>query len=1182
MRTSHRPLPALRLLAIGLTLVAAPRELFCAPVNGDEAAVSGVVVDHAGAPVAGAEVWLLGGSYDDEAPQRRAETVTDDTGRFRFEQFTSDELLTPQQNQRLAAFLARDRQHRFGWVARLNRANAATLKIELRDAADFHGKLLGADGQPIAGAAVRPRFFYATTFREQGSEPLSLPAKLCDEFTATTAQDGSFVLRQLPKIGSVAAYVSAPGHGRPNLNWDLASSITLRLGRAGSIAGAVILPAEVALPEKLTLELRRQDEPATSDETFRLYYFASAEVAPDGGFEFADVPPGKYIVSLRQDRQATLYGFPSPPIAVAAGARVDDVKLRLQRAIKVTGLAVDNQYNEPVKDVGLQISTLGPDGKWLYGVYETTDAHGRFTAYVRPGKVVIKPFETPSGYLAALDHLDAEPIDAMEDVEAIIEIERSIQISGVVVDGAGQPVPGAELHRPASLRGLRRFDSPQPTRTDASGAFVLDGIDPADNLSLRVRSATAASDGAVLLGPEKLLEPLRLQISEANACRLHGRVVDESGKPAAGVKLAVQSNRAYDSKRINIRGLSTTVRVEELETDDDGRFESSALWPRDAYHVAITVEGYARAQSPRISGKAGELHDLGAILLRRTDGLVAGRVLDSSGKPVEGAEVFNAGDGLQPVSMVTDATGRFRLAGLFHGPVYVFVRKPGHRFTGASAAAGDEQVELTLWRDDQPPNVEPKAALPLDAADHEQLARWTIEELWALPRAKNKWLLVRYMARIDPRQATDWATAAGNPRDQQIATGMSERCEDLARDPNGQFDLDDALTAASGLDDRSAVHQWISIAEAILPRRPEAALPLCEEAALRLRNVQPPARVWSTGELGDLFVRLDRPDVGHKLLDEAERTALQLTAVGHEAFARGMVAKALARYDLARARQLIEPISRPEGRDRYLGWLAEVLADHDLGAARAIVAEMNSGQRAGTLRNRTLMQMAYRVAAKRPQEAVGLIDAMDEDQQADKFRAEAWGWLAVVLAPRDPKSAQTLIDRSLALHLTKPESFRSWSNYGGSPVFAAWTARQALTAGYPDMHSVVMRVLATREENDPVRRLEATVAVALVLSFSDPATSRQLLRSVEPFSDLIGSGHSNTRRAEWLLAWALCDIEHARQLFERELAAIANDEIDLQHSDLLRAADMLSHPPSAWQRGFLQMNHGAVWMPGEE
>ena len=47
-------------------------------------------------------------------------------------------------------------------------------------------------------------------------------------------------------------------------------------------------------------------------------------------------------------------------------------------------------------------------------------------------------------------------------------------------------------------------------------------------------------------------------------------------------------------------------------------------------------------------------------------------------------------------------------------------------------------------------------------------------------------------------------------------------------------------------------------------------------------------------------------------------------------------------------------------------------------------------------------------------------------------------------------------------YLDDAEALRSWSNFGGRSVYAAWTAGQAQLVGYPDMASVVARVLACR------------------------------------------------------------------------------------------------------------------------
>jgi hypothetical protein len=45
---------------------------------------------------------------------------------------------------------------------------------------------------------------------------------------------------------------------------------------------------------------------------------------------------------------------------------------------------------------------------------------------------------------------------------------------------------------------------------------------------------------------------------------------------------------------------------------------------------------------------------------------------------------------------------------------------------------------------------------------------------------------------------------------------------------------------------------------------------------------------------------------------------------------------------------------------------------------------------------------------------------------AKKYQAEAFGWLAVALAPRDPARSRALIDRALAMPTTHPEEFASY------------------------------------------------------------------------------------------------------------------------------------------------------------
>ena len=104
-------------------------------------------------------------------------------------------------------------------------------------------------------------------------------------------------------------------------------------------------------------------------------------------------------------------------------------------------------------------------------------------------------------------------------------------------------------------------------------------------------------------------------------------------------------------------------------------------------------------------------------------------------------------------------------------------------------------------------------------------------------------------------------------------------------------------------------------------------------------------------------------------------------------------------------------------------------------------------------------------------------------------------------------------------------------------MFAAWTAGQAQTVGYPDMASVVAHVLACRPTEDdaqsPAHRLETLVRMAKVLALIDPAAARDMLAVVAPHSNLLGTGYSGFEQQDWLVARCLAEPERTAGLCGR-------------------------------------------------
>ncbi|MFO0889600.1 MAG: hypothetical protein U0790_10735 [Isosphaeraceae bacterium] len=115
-----------------------------------------------------------------------------------------------------------------------------------------------------------------------------------------------------------------------------------------------------------------------------------------------------------------------------------------------------------------------------------------------------------------------------------------------------------------------------------------------------------------------------------------------------------------------------------------------------------------------------------------------------------------------------------------------------------------------------------------------------------------------------------------------------------------------------------------------------------------------------------------------------------------------------------------------------------------------------------------LVEAAYRCGAA-PEQGLKVVDAI-QGQGARSYKIEALGWLAVAVARhgRDPKRAHALIDQALALAVDGKDEGFPWRSSGGADAAAARVALCARRVGYPDMDSVLGRVLATRAMGDGV------------------------------------------------------------------------------------------------------------------
>lgn len=266
-------------------------------------------------------------------------------------------------------------------------------------------------------------------------------------------------------------------------------------------------------------------------------------------------------------------------------------------------------------------------------------------------------------------------------------------------------------------------------QTAADGTFTIAGVWPRAFYLLFAGIGTDATTHQVLAHTPPPGEILDLgDIELPDAAVIVGTVVDDEGEPVPGALVraadlpgsltAFFPAERFDPKgAILVREAQSPIRVVELppwvervfehlpipstKTAGDGRFRLTGVVPGSNL-LATTKNGFLSDMKPSVMAKAGQEKDVGKIRLKRGEDL-AGRVLDTAGKPVAGAEVLAGSTlGMVPFDFAqriepSDAEGRFAATGFAPGKVTVAARRgPGHTWVLAEPQPILGDVVVTL------------------------------------------------------------------------------------------------------------------------------------------------------------------------------------------------------------------------------------------------------------------------------------------------------------------------------------------------------------------------------------------------------------------------------------------------------------------------------------------------------
>jgi protocatechuate 3,4-dioxygenase beta subunit len=625
-------------------------------------ALSGMVSDATGGPVAGARIDAARLTAAVEPGEAVSTTLTGADGKYR---------LTVPEGQLLVAAASPDYapQSRYvevgpaGAVADFSLVPGGVIEGVVRDE---------RTKEPVAGASVVAR-------RDSGAILLAEAGA----HRATSRADGRF---RLAGLGPGAWEITATDHARhskaPTIVGigvaEQVSNVELPIGSGPVIRGRVVDESGAPAPDvALRVVARGEGAEATADA--------------QGAFTLEGLRPGDYVITAR-----SMAYLPSGVARVAFGDKdVDGVVVRVRHGTALHG------HVEPRQACDVQPELDDRSGMLTLTRGATTGADGEF---------VLGPFADGPVKLTARcasgDQGAAQVTVARGMPDTILKVAPGASIAGRVLDGDGKPVAGivamasnvAGTERTTIVNGM--VTSGAQGLTDASGAYKLEGLsagsyrisalDRGKPLAPRTRSP------AVELAANEHKTGVDLVIDRPNGI-ISGTVTGPDGKPLPDAWVSAHQDMmsmvgamrgdpgrqdAAESRMMVVEdrgGAGSETAIPPALTDAQGHYEIRGL-PRATYTVV------AEAQRGQLRGRATDVQpdakvDLQAHGVTTLSGTVTG--------PAGPTPLFSV-----------ELDGPTRAQRSFTDGAFTFGRvDPGPYTVRVQAGEGNAEVKVTVMPD---------------------------------------------------------------------------------------------------------------------------------------------------------------------------------------------------------------------------------------------------------------------------------------------------------------------------------------------------------------------------------------------------------------------------------------------------------------------------------------------------
>ncbi len=516
-------------------------------------------------------------------------------------------------------------------------------ELALTRGATVEGRVVDAEGKPIAGAEVR--------VLTGGANPV--------EASAAVDQD---------RLRRFSGRMAAPSAIAPGAT--AADPALIPRGELGVTVGPIPpLPppgAQIALPavvDPIAVGMAGEPAPLVVDPAHASLWTTGT----DGVYRIRGLARGK--VSVLASAAGYAEGR-SKERDLDVGQTLTKVDVVLSPGTFLIGKVTD-QHGVPV--IGAQVTAKPEVGAPLDAF---TDEAGGYRLGPVSGKLELHA--TAYGHGEANRALDLAPVKgttAAEQTEDLVLSVADAILAGVLDDASGAPVAAATIEVIGGSADGRR------AVVGTDGAFSIDAL-PAGALKIRIRHPDYPEhDFDVVAGDGKQRVRLRLPIGGA----VEGAALDaSSGAPLTSVVVTATGSGG---------------RTADATTDKAGRFKLGPLEP-GAWKLALALPGYlpvTRSLDVAASRLPGGTTVRDVRLEAARGALIGGTVRDARGQRLANAAVTVRSAAGVVVEGTTDGNGEFRLRDCPTGDVEIGATKGDLRgLTRATVRAGDEVLGLSL------------------------------------------------------------------------------------------------------------------------------------------------------------------------------------------------------------------------------------------------------------------------------------------------------------------------------------------------------------------------------------------------------------------------------------------------------------------------------------------------------